>query len=61
MGDRYNHKFGIKLTDTWGWHIGVNFCISPKANNGKREVYLLVCLGNHDLVIGYIIHDNEEE
>ena len=54
MGDKGTYKFGVVHDRSWGWHIGIHFCISPKFDNGKREIYLFVCLGTHDFSIGFL-------
>lgn len=58
---KYKYKFGIKHDEAWGWHIGINFCISPKSNFGKREIYLFICLGRHDFTIGKYYEYIEED
>ena len=54
MSDKSTYRFGVKHDRSWGWHIGVNFCIAPKDINGNREIYLFVCVGKHDFSIGFI-------
>lgn len=58
---KFQYKFKCKFTETWGWHIGFSFCVSPKDAFDKREIYLLICLGKRDLVIGMINEYIEED
>lgn len=58
---KFTYKFAFKHTEAWGWHIGIHFCIEPKAMDGKRDAYLFICLGKHDFTIGMIHVYNEEE
>ena len=54
METKSNYKFTFKHDISWGWHIGAFFCVTPKANDGHREVYLFFCLGKHDFSIGWM-------
>jgi hypothetical protein len=58
---KYEYKFTCKHDEAWAWHVGINFCISPKDNFGKREIYLFICLGKHDFAIGMLHVYKEEE
>lgn len=54
MLDNYKYKFRIIHNKSFAWHIGIHFCIMPKDIFSKREVYLSLYLGRHDISIGYI-------
>lgn len=54
MPSKFKYKFGFKHDEAWGWHIGLNFCMSSKDVNGNREIYLFLCLGKHDFSIGFM-------
>jgi len=55
-------KFGIKHDRAWSWHIGFCLCTEPKSRTtGKRDIYLLICLGTHDFSIGMMTWYDESE
>ncbi len=54
MNERKPFRFGVIHDRAWGWHFGVHFCISPKELDGNREIYLFICLGKHDFIIGFL-------
>lgn len=61
MGQKLKYVFKIKHDIAWAWHIGIHFCIEPKSDyDGKRDMYLFLCLGRHDFTIGFI-HDYEDD
>jgi hypothetical protein len=60
MGTKYKYKFKIKHDKAWAWHVGVFFCVEPRCDDGKRDFYLFLCFGNHDITIG-MIHDDCSE
>lgn len=48
-------RFGCVISETsWGWRIGLSFCIAPKDMNGNRETYLTFCLGKYAIIIGFL-------
>lgn len=66
MPDRskFVRKFRIKHDEAWSWHFGLFFCIEPISATGKRDFYLFLALGKHDISIGMISEYNllgEEE
>ena len=60
MGSRSKYKFTIQHDKAWAWHIGIFFCVEPKSEDGKRDVYLFLCAGRHDISIG-LLHIYDEE
>lgn len=40
MPDNYVRKFRIKHDKAWAWHIGLFFCVEPKDETGKRDIYI---------------------
>ena len=61
MGIKCKYGFIIKHDRAWAWHIGLFFCIEPKCEDGKRDVYLFFCFGKHDFSIGFLHEYDEEE
>lgn len=61
MPSRFNYKFGIEYYESFGFHIGLSFCIERKDINGKRGIYLMLYLGKIDLAIGYLLDCNEDK
>jgi|GEM_PF-2896304 len=60
--DKFVRKFRIRHDKAWSWHLGIFFCVEPKRNNGKRDVYLFLALGTHDISIGMISeYEGDEE
>lgn len=58
---KYVRKFRIKHDEAWSWHIGIFFCIEPKNEiNNKRDFYLFLCFGKHDISIGMITNYEED-
>lgn len=61
MGTKTKYKFRINHDRAWAWHIGINFCIEKKSSfDGKRDIYLFLCLGTHDFAIG-LMHEWETD
>ena len=54
MSEEVIYKFAIKHDKAWAWHTGIFFCVEPKYDDGKRDVYLLMCFGRHDFSIGLL-------
>lgn len=55
-------KFRVKCEKSWGWHIGLFFCVEPKSEvTGKHDIYLLVCLGKRELSIGMLTEYDDED
>ena len=57
MPDRskFIRKFRIRHDEAWSWHFGLFFCIEPRCTStGKRDFYLFLALGKHDISIGMI-------
>lgn len=59
MPDNYVRKFRIKHDKAWVWHIGLFFCVEPKDETGKRDIYLFFCFGTHDFSIGLLSEPEE--
>lgn len=52
---KFVRKFRIRHDEAWSWHFGLFFCIEPECNGTeKRDFYLLLGLGKHDISIGMI-------
>lgn len=59
---KWTRKFCITHDCAWSWHIGLFLCVEPKSTvTGKRDIYLLFCLGMHDFSIGMITKFDEDE
>lgn len=63
MGNKSSgYKFMARHDIAWAWHIGIHFCVEPKNEvDGKRDIYLFICLGRHDFTIGCLHFWNEDD
>lgn len=59
MGSKYKYGFNFNHDKAWAWHLGLFFCIEPKWEDGKRDIYIFIGIGNHDFSIG-MMHTDEE-
>lgn len=62
LSENYVRKFRVKCDKAWGWHIGLFFCIEPKSKvTDKHDIYILICLGKHEISIGMMTECEDEE
>ena len=61
MPEHSKRKFRIvHNTNDGRWHFGIFFCVDYDwSSSGKRDIYLLLALGKHDINIGMITEFEE--
>ena len=63
MLEHRKRKFRIlHETNDGRWHFGIFFCIDYDwSSSGKRDKYLLIAFGKHDIFIGMLTRYDEWE